>query len=469
MELSAGTVLADGWEFSGDVGGEIESIGESFGSSILFDTPYDPTVPPEEALEAIRFRDQSTRANALLRGHLLFSGPNYLNLHGALRAAPARARGDVELETGVRRNAFDAWVGDRIHAQGGADDPGGGILNVARLGARLKALPGPLSMRFAFDHEYSRAGADSLARVFVYQTVRPRAEIRHDLGWRGDVSLEGGVTAKRADRGTSSYDRPWLELGFRYAFPRDRTLDVALRTETRRYLEADSLRPTLHEDELRARGTFPLFSGSRTEWIVALHDLQYGTSSSVFRDHASGEIEGLLSFELGAAEPSPARDPLLDVPLESLADSLLLELALDPTADELDLDDWLRPKLRLGFGARAEALQNEQSRRGDYDELAAVATFARDAISEVWFDLRAEAGRRDYRGSGPRGGLIFEGLDLSLTGTDYRFISATALLEVPIPYSLLLSGFGQFDREWHDERADDFELWLLTLSLTRKF
>lgn len=469
MGLSAGTVLADGWEFSGDVGGEVESIGESFGSSILFDTHYDPTEPPEEAIEEIRFRDHDTRANALLRGRLLFSGSNYFDLHGSLRAAPSRTRGDAELETGVRRDAFDAWIGDRIHAQGGGEDPGGGVLNVARVGGRLKSLPALLSMRFAFDHEYSRAGADSLARVFDYRTVRPRLQIRRDLGWRGDLSLEGGLTAKRADRGTSSYDRPWLELGFRYAFPRERTLDLALRTETRRYLESDSLRPTLHEDELRARGTVPLSSRSRTEWMVALHDLQYGTSSSVFRDHLSGEVEGLVSFELGAPKPSSTRDPLLEIPLESLTDSLLLELALGPVEEELDLDDWMRPRLRIGFGARAEALQNEESRRGDYDEFAAVATFARDAISGVWFDLRAEAGRRDYRGSGPRGGLIFEGLDLSLTGTDYRFVSATALAEVPLPYSLLISGFGQFDREWHDESADDFELWLFTLSLTRKF
>jgi hypothetical protein len=215
--MSAGTVLAGGWEFSGDVGGEIESIGESFGSSTLFDTHYDPTEPPEEAAEAIRFRDQTTRANGLLRAHLLFAGPNYLDLHGALRASPSRTRGDAELETGLRRDAFDLWIGDRLHAQGGEDDPGGGFLNVARLGARLKSLPGPFSMRMALDHEYSRAGADSLARLFDYRSLRPRAEIRYDLGWRGDLSLEGGLTAKRADRGTTSHDRPWLELGFRHA------------------------------------------------------------------------------------------------------------------------------------------------------------------------------------------------------------------------------------------------------------
>lgn len=473
--MSAGKVLADDWEFSGDVGGEIESIGESFGTSTLFDTRYDPTETPEEALEAVRFRDQTTRANALLRGHLLFSGSNYFDLHGTLRAAPSRTRGDAETETGIRRRAFDAWIGDRIHAQGGEDDPGGGFLNVARAGVRLKSLPGPLSMRLAFDHEYSRAGADSLARLFDYTSVRPRSEIRYDLGWRGDLSLEGGLTAKRAERGSSSYDRPWLEMGFRYAFPHDRTIDLAVRTETRRYLESDSLRPTLHEEELRGRWTIPFSTRWRTEWILGLHDLQYAMGSSVFRDHASGEIEGLVSFDIGGsgtAEKSEVEDRSGgDEALGSLADSLLMGLQLDDpmSAGDLDLDEFLRPKLWFGWGLRAEALQNEDSRRGDYDELAGVVTLARDATSGTWFDLRAEAGRRDYRGSGARGDLIFEGLDLSLTGTDYRFISTTALLEVPAPFSLSVSGFGQYDREWHDVRADDFELWLLTLSLTRKF
>jgi hypothetical protein len=231
----------------------------------------------------------------------------------------------------------------------------------------------------------------------------------------------------------------------------------------------------------------------------------------VFRDHASAEIEALVSFELGGrAAPAEAGahreegaiahshaapgalsdeesysgegslsdegslygdESLSDEELEMLADSLLLDLPVeDPgSTSDLDWEQWLRPRLWLGFGIRAEALQNEDSRSGDYDELAAVATIARDAIAGVWFDVRAEAGRRDYRGSGPRGGLIFEGLDLSLTGTDYRFISTTVLLEAPLPFSLLVSGFGQYDHEWHDVTADDFELWLVTLSLTRTF
>ncbi|MCA9728113.1 MAG: hypothetical protein KC729_10550, partial [Candidatus Eisenbacteria bacterium] len=417
-----------------------------------------------------RFREESTRANLLVRARLGRFGRTYFDSHGSLRTAPDRTRGDLDLETGIRADAVHFWVGDRLHAQGGSDDPGGGILNVARTGARIRSLPRPLSLRAGFDHQCSRAGPDSLARLFDYHILRPRAEIQCDLGWRGDVSVEAGFAAKRAERGSSSNDRPWLEVSGRYAFPGERTIDVSIRTETRRYLEADSLTPTLHEADVRSRLTLPHSARSRSDWSFDWSSLQYATSSSVFQDHHTASLEGLVSFDLQPR--SPALDPWPSDLGEELPDSVLLALDLEKLADlpeSSGSDPSLRPRLWCGFGLRGEVLQNEVASRSDYDELAGVVTASREAIAGLWFDLRGEVGRRDYHGTSSGGDLVFEGLDLSLSGTDYRFMSSTLLVEVPLPWSCAFSGFGQFDREWHDESADDFTLWLLTLSLTRNF
>lgn len=438
--LVAGVQAAD-WKVSGEAGAETDLLGEEFGSGTLFDATIDPNDPLDETAGALRFRDASTRTSGVLSLRCETWGESWFQGRGELKASPSRTRGDLDLQGGHPTAVGTLAFSELATAQGGEDEPGGGVLNVLNLSWSRDRFPLGFRVRLSGTHEVSRAGSDSLARLFDYHTLRGWLQLRRDLGWRGSLSVRGGIDRKEIDADAAgAYRSSWVEGDWNPLWTGRRQLGLTCRAESRRYAETDSLTPSYQENTLNLRAESPLLGPVTSLLEVDGKVIAYAIDSSVFRDH--WQAKATLRFEIdpgGGAEELAGGIPL-------------------------DIRTW-----SLSAGPGYELLRNERVPATDYDALSFLFGASRDATRRLWFDLAGEVGRRRYRSPSEAQGIAFEGLDLSLTGTDYTFVSTSLLAETKLPAGTRLKLFGQFDREIHESRADDFTLWALTASLTREF
>ena len=427
------------WTFQGEAGAEVDMLGEEFGSSALFDIRIDVDDPLEESTEDLRFRDETTRTSGVLRLRLDRLGETWLQARGTLKSSLDRTRGDVELSGGARLRAGDLSMTHRLHAQGGEDDPGSGYIYAVGGHWRMPPVVGGVRARASSRFELSRAQGDSLSRLFDYEVWRPSLELTRSLGWTAQVRVRGGLTLRDTSAETSTYQSPYLELGGDFGVRHP--LHIEFRSEGRTYEEADSLSPSFHEARLDVSGERELSSAWAAKGELEYRETQYSIDSSVYRDNRHLEATASL-----ATDPS--------------------RWGAEPE-DELDvLASLLEPRWSVEVGARYARQRYEQTRPDDFDAWSLLLGLGRDGTASTWFDGTIEWGRRTYREEQSAVDFVFEGLTLNLSGTNYTFLSASFLGEAQLYGPAKLSVFGQFDKEFHTDSADDFLLWILTSALT---
>ncbi|MEZ4651277.1 MAG: hypothetical protein R3E97_21295 [Candidatus Eisenbacteria bacterium] len=513
----AGPSRAD-WSASGEVGVQLDSIGEEFGTGAAIDDQIDPDDPLDDVADEIRFQDRSTESTALFSLRVRESS-RFLDGTIRLKTRPEKSRAEMDV-----RGEFLPGPGmwrwqDRLYSEFAGSDADGGWIHLvgatfSTRESRARELQGSwwgrhaVGVSLGLSHELSRAGEDSLASLFDYALLRPRAEL---FGQFGGVSLtaEGGTQRKRiVDGGDGSYDGSFVELrGVRGR------LNVVGRSEARTYEHADSLSPSYQDASGRIDWSHPIGGQDELRVEGALRSLQYATDSTIFRDHLEWNA-GLawrreLGAEPGASKPSmqagPHRDgssgDLLealrdldgalaelealeaslgtvpsdspaDLPPDSTADSPADSTRAAPPREEVPAALLALPaagKWYVELGVLGSGNVGESSDLGDYAEVAATGAVGRQGGERLWLDLSVDLGRRDYVRAGSSTDLVFEGFDFSLSGSDYTFLELSVLGEVGLPGALSFEVFGQYEDQWHDESADDFRLWILTASLTRKF
>ncbi|MCA9754284.1 MAG: hypothetical protein KDA27_00670 [Candidatus Eisenbacteria bacterium] len=548
--LLAGPSRAE-WTLSGEAGVQLDSIGEEFGSGAQIDEQIDPTDPLDDVAADIRFRDRSTESTALLSLRVRES-TRILDGSLRLKSRPEKSRAEFDLRGEIVPGPGMWRWQDRLYTEFAGTEADGGWIHLAGLSwstrdARVRSTQGGWFDRhgagasFGLSHELSRAGEDSLASLFDYALLRPRAELFGQFAGAA-LALEGGTQRKRiVDDGDGSYDGSFLEL----RGTRGR-LSIVARTESRHYEHADSLSPSYQDASGRVDWSRPL--GWRDEVRVegTVRALQYAHDSSVFRDHlewsaalawrrelgTDGRVSSAAASSsrsatsgsassdrtsAGANESSPDLLGALRDLDEALAELEALEVTFeadstvtfpDSTTVETEhrgnpdapgdangtdapessegegrlvsasggeVDDAFFRSFRASgrwyteIGAFGSGSVGETSDLGDYTEVGGRASAGRQGGERLWLDLSLGLGRRDYLRAGSATDLVFEGFDFSLSGSDYTFLELSALGEVSLPGALSLELFGQYEDQWHDESADDFRLWILTVSLTRKF
>jgi len=447
--FSCGCATAAGWTLGGRYGCEVDGSREEFGPGSLFDvrvdpagTPGDAPGTPDEAVLARRFLDREMRFGALgeLRaareGELSFRG------RGAVHLADDRARGDLDVEVRRRVPGGRLTLGGRLLLQHGSSGGGAGTVASGTAAWRSGRLPFGLELRAAASGEQSWAGADSLRDLFAYRLARPSLELRRPFGWAGGASLRAGLGRKWTHGSAlGAYQERWGEAEWHHFGSGRRQYELRARTESRRYLRARTVIPSYDEARLEAAATIPLERRFRLHVAPKLFRAAFAADDSlVYRDHVSGEL--LVRLESGLRDwrgGTPAgEDSLLDPP------------------------DWL-----VRAGARLGWLRNERVREADHASASFVAGCARESLGGFWLDLSGEVGRRDYRRSSGTGTLVFEGLQISIAGTDYTFVSLSLVGQADLGRKLRLEAFGLYDRELHRAAADDFSLWAFTMALTR--
>lgn len=431
------------WNFRAEAGAEVDMLGEEFGSGALFDIRLDPDDPLDETTEDLRFRDATTRTSGLLRLRLDRVGSSWLQARGTLKSSLRRTRGDVELSGGLKRRAGDLAMSHRFHAQGGEDDPGSGFLYSVSGHWKTPELVHGIRLRAASVLDLSRAQGDSLSRLFDYEVWRPNLELSRAFGWTGYVRTRGGINRRETSSGSSSYDARYLELGGSFGVRHPWRFE--LRSESRAYDEADSLSPSFHEGRADLYGERQLHPALTAIGELEYQDTQYSIDSSVYRDNRRVDVSARL-----ATDPARWTQP---------GD------AATATGDLDALTALLQPAWTLALGARYVRLRYEETRPDDFDAWSLLLGLGRDGTASTWFDGTLEWGRRTYRTEQSALDLVFEGLNLNLSGTNYTFVSASVLGEAALYGPLRFTVFSQLDKEFHSDESDDFLLWIVTSSL----
>lgn len=488
------TVVA-GWEFSGEFGGEFDAIGEEFGSGALVDEQIDSTDPLEDAVDELRFEDQTTESNAILTlrlheaGGRLFDGRATLESRKEKSRAGIDARGEVVGRFGGLR-----WA-ERLDTEFGGREADGGWVQFAEAAWSPRTASWRRHPEVSVSYEISRAGADSLDELFAYQLVRPRVEFALP-GVILPLRFSLGTEHKRLEgAGGADYDGSWAEL--RSVALRS---SVGLRIDSRGYTRADSLTPSFQETSLEAEHAVGAGRGGQVRAEFRGRLLSYARDSTIFRDHGEAGLGVYWRRELGRPRPAvdggagsgssgilprvrPGADPgstleRLDGALADLA-ALEAEFAGGDSAvavngrvaTDRSTSGGLGAGARwvLEFGALAEGSWGERAADGDFVEWSGRASIGRQADERFWFDGGVEVGRRDYAVDRGSSDLVFEGFDFSVAGSDYDFAEASILGDVGLPARFILEFFAQAEVQRHRDSADDFRLWILNLSLLRRF
>lgn len=393
----------------------------------------------DEAALSLRFRDESTRTSALLDLGLSRSGKDWLRSRAVVRSSQFRTRGDLEVAGGLPVPRGSVSLGERFYFQGGPQGTGG-VINQVSAAWQIRALPYGLNLQVKGSAEHSRSGEDSLASLFNYRVLRPSLDLRRPLGQAGDLVLRvGGAKKDTGGRAVGAYTGRWVEAEWIQWGSLDHAWNLRLRSEARGYGTGDTLTPSYDESELEADVELDGPWRLRTRFRPMARRIEYAVDSEIFRDHWAAE--GMLRAEASWRELLGKED-----------------------LPDLAAGDW-----SVSLGGKAGLLQHETRSDSNYHTLSALAGVSRDATERVWLDWTCEAGRRTYRVSGGTKGLVFEGLNISLSGTDYTFFSSSVLAEAELWSGLKAEAFGMVDHEVHGESEDDFSLWSFTFSLTRSF
>jgi hypothetical protein len=297
--------------------------------------------------------------------------------------------------------------------------------------------------------EWSRTSNADLAQIFDYRTLRGHVQLSRDIGSRMEIRTLGGYRHKDAyssDIGTYDEGTGEIELS---GEPRtgDR-LDATAEVEDRSYrsdrlgVPSSVLATFTSRYELRASDPLHPYLDSTIE------AQNYRGESGIFQDHHSWKAEVGTDIFL-----SRLRRPAVG---DTLIDGL-------PT-------DW---RLRIGGTTeifRASSVDADSaSFLPAFNSFGGVMGIAREGGESFWFDLSVEAGRRVYRDHVDTLHLVFEGLNLSLASSDYTYLSASLLAQWTPVHWLRAEAFVQLDDERHDQKQDNFRLWIANLSLTYPF
>jgi hypothetical protein len=415
---------------------------------------------PDESILSRRFIDRTTQWSGLGELRLETEGSAGIRSHGVLRVGRARTRGDLEIEGDGPIRFGRLSAGGRFFFQAGPEGSGAGRTLTLRSSWLAPRLPGSWEARLGATGERSWAGADSLSRIFDYTRIRPSLQLRRPLGWTGEVALRAGIGVKSApDSGSGEYRERWLEGEWTTFSFRGLQAGLRVRSEGRSYSPEVTVLPSYEEFAAEGEMELPVFRRLRLRLAPSLRRVAYASDDSlVFRDNDTGELLVRLEAPLGGGgggEDGDARGR--DESVETTAEGV------GPGSFDLP-GAWT-----LHGGLRYTLLRNERVRDADYRAGSLLLGGGRDATSSWWFDASGEVGRRDYRRSGAGGSLVFEGYDISVTGTDYTFVSFSLLGQLAMPRRLRVDLFGLVDRELHAKEEDDFSLWALTVSLTRGF
>ncbi len=271
--------------------------------------------------------------------------------------------------------------------------------------------------------------------------MRPGFELARPFGLASECALRGELGRKwtRASA-RGAYRERRLEAEWTQAFPSGARYDLILRSEDRRYAKSDTLTPSYVEAALDGNLEVPVPLTFRAQFKPSLRRVRYTPPDSlIFRDNWTAE--GVLQIEASLARLRGHEE----------------EAAIEGR-------DWT-----WSAGVKGGVLRNRKTRDSDHGTFGGILQLARENGDGIWLDLTCEAGRRSYRVSGGSRGLQFEGINIALSGTDYSFVSVSAVAEAPLPRGMRLELFGLADREKHSDRADDFSLWSFTAALVRTF
>jgi len=443
--LAPAHARAAGSPFTGRIGVQVERFEERFGESILFADPSQPEAtaiqdPAEILLSPASLYDQSTLTSALVEARYHSHSAMVPSVTGRLLAGRTRTRGDLELEGAAWRSIE---LTNRCSFQAGPASGGGWVDNRLRLRYRANTLPAGLRLLLRAEGERSWARGDSILGALDYTSFRPAIDLNRALGWRGDLSLRGGAAFRRVreDR-ARSYRAGWAEGEWNHFLSGGGTVRILARTERRHFLQSDSLLPSYAESGFEGSLSLDQPWKLRTLVDTEARRLDVLGPSSFLQDHWSAQAKVRLTASWsdlrggGAAEGSPAT---------SLT------------------RDWI-----LGVGARLGALQSRGGDFSDHSTAGALASFSVEGWDPLWLDLAVEAGRRHYRLPSGDGAVIFHDLEISLSPSSYDYLNASLLIDSRLPGKLQIEAALLWDRERHDDPADNVTLSSFTLSLTRR-
>ncbi len=442
----SGASDSTGWVFSGRYGVEVDGLVERFGSDSVIDGRLDPASPGndpgtiEDALLSTRYRSGTARAAGLAELSVERRSGWWISGRGLLRAMRSRTRGSLDIAAGIRTAIGELHAENRFHAQGGSEGSGAGLQDLVSVSLRRMNLPGGLTLGLRALGERSWAGEDSLRVLYDYRLFRPSVELGRRSRYTGDLTARTGVGRKWTRRDArGAYDGAWVEAEWMRWIGFANHAGLLVRHESRSYARSDSLTPSHRESRIEGRmevsAPWRLRTSLHPRWSRTLYEFD----SQVFQDNRSGEV------------------------------LLRMEASLRDLAGRGDVLPGPEPDWNVSLGSRLGIRRSDRRHDSDYMSAGGLFGLSRDAGGRFWFDLTGEAGRRVYRVSGGSRNLVFEGLNISLSGTDYTYLNGTFIAETRLGAGFRCDIFGMYDQEFHVEPADDFALWSFNVSLTRVF
>jgi hypothetical protein len=431
----------------GRVGIEVDGLGEEYEAYGLFDDRVgDGSI--EEELDQAPVRSREAAALALLDLRLDAGKRNrsWFQLSESARWGIERARSSLRAQAELHRGADRLRFENQWDLQDGDEEPVAGSQDALHLIWDRDSLPAGLRTQVRVGAEWSEAAKDSLAALLDTRTLRGHVQVRRPLTSLLDMRALAGVRSKTALRSkTGSYDMGIAELEAQGSLRANDQLEALGRFERRSYRADSSAVPSSDTWSFDGRYSFHLTRAWQPYVDLRLERQDYDSTTSVFQDHR------LATAELGT----------------SLSLSRLRE-------EGADLDPF-RAEWKLRVGGRAER-QRSEAPAGDslavattYDSFGGLLGFAREGVEGFWFDVAFEVGRRDYQGAGGSSNLVFEGLNFSLSSSDYTYFRTTLLTQWSPVRWLRMETFLEWDEERHERSADDFRLWIVNASLTVPF
>ncbi len=442
----SGASDSTGWIFSGRYGVEFDGLVERFGSDSVIDGRLDPASPGhapgtvEDAALSTRYRSGSASAAGLAEVGVERRGGWWISGRGLLRTRRSRTRGSLDITAGGLTPVGELLAENRLYAQGGPEGSGAGLQDLVTVSMRRISLPGGLTLGLRGHGERSWAGDDSLRALYDYRVFRPSMDLSFRLGSSGDLAVRAGLDRKwtwRAARG--AHKGTWVETEWMRWIGFANHAGLLARHESRSYARSDSITPSYGETRIDGRLEVSAPWRLRTTLVPVWSRTQYEFDSEIFGDNWAGEV--LLRTEVSLREIG-GHDDILSDP---------------------------HPDWNISLGSRLALRRSDARRDSDYRSAGGLFGLSRDAGGRFWIDLTGEVGRRVYRVSGGSQSLVFEGLNISLSGTDCTYLNATLLAETGLWAGFRCDLFGMYDQEFHVEPKDDFTLWSFSVSLTRLF
>lgn len=418
------------WELEGDLGLEVESVSETFSvpDTVPVTVHGTPGTPIEEQFESVRFRDRDTLTDGLLRLRLAHIGTSWnLSFRGRLATGSGRSREVFEVEADHRAsNGNHLRFFNYFYGQSGGGESQDGFQNEMSLAWEPPWLGKDWDLRWRGRWDLSRSGSDSVSRIFNYNRARAGMKISRSWGWGKEIGVETEWSGKWMERGgPGSYRSGEGRLDVDWELDRKTPISTSYELERRRYKGSETLTDSYWQHTLYTRMTRELSHNWSLESVWSFEQTDYDTTGTIFFDNRALIGLVLVRRQLGGN----------------------WSLKLGPGGG------WLTTLDDDGFGA--------------YKTGHVQLEFAYEPLGGTWFHTTGRFGRRDYAEDEASQSLVFEGYNLSLTSSDFNFVSAGILGETKIFWGLSVEFFLQYDVELHDIEDDDFTLSLWTLRVAR--